>query len=805
MIPLLLQVNTSGTLDSFGIGLTDKLFNHLIYGILGRIGLFFDYFESLCPILAAICFMMALGMAMFKVFLQVADLRSEVIKLFMSFIIYVFMLWAFPMAVKGIMTLASSMGYGAVFSTGLYSANVTELSGKGTSKADFYKWLEENCGDLFSFDDENVENMDITGDHAKKALNFKLIDAKSGFMDLNKAFKFMTGFARLYFGMCPKVSIISGAASFLICLVFLISWCISVFVCFKILLKYVTTLVEYFALKGFGILFVPLSLWEGTKSYTSNLIKAIGSMTIKMIVTFSISFLAIMLLVDNLESIYLSNKVFDAGKVGSFGIIPGCLTLVFESLFINLLVDSTDKIANFLEGGSPSIGLGDFAKSAGSAAAAGVLGGMAGVGMGKAMMGGRQALGSAAANFAQSGGGFEGAKSAMGSLAKGMASGAKEFGSGLKNHIGQMGNLASNALGINGGSPFNDLSIAMRGGNPFGNGGKNGGEKEGVPSEGSTSGSSGNNGGSEGSLSQNGSSGSIESDNKSDGGAASSKSTSENDKKSGNSSNMAQGSDKAISSSKAEGEASSSSPSTSSSHSSNLRDTKNDFANADAQTKQDMLDSGMVGIYGSADTHLEKTKNGQEKRVINDTLSDKMMQTANRFSQSDDSLKRYIANPLGSMAGFMKSYNERRNSLNSKGNQKGIVSSLAGATKDRISNSNAGKMFNTLRNGGGVRDGLHEILNNANGKTANVLNNGKSSYVTDGFNNSYNKTNLGESSYNVDQNGSYDRNGSNRVNAVLTQRHGKAIEDRSQAPTDNDAVSFAKDATKEAMNNKDRG
>ena len=182
-----------------------------------------------------------------------------------------------------------------------------------------------------------------------------------------------------------------------------------------------------------------------------------------------------------------------------------------------------------------------------------------------------------------------------------------------------------------------------------------------------------------------------------------------------------------------------------------------------------------------------------------------MMQTANRFSQSDDSLKRYIANPLGSMAGFMKSYNQRRNSLDSQGNQKGIIRSLAGATKDRISNSNAGKMFNTLKNGGGVRDGLHEILHNANGKTANVLNNGKSSYVTDGFNNSYNKTNLGESSYNVDQNGSYDRNGSNRVNAVLTQRHGKSIEDRSQAPTDNDAVSFAKDATKDAMNNKDRG
>lgn len=801
MMPLLLQVNTSVTLDSLGIGLTDKLFNHVIYGILGRIGLFFNYFESLCPILAAICFMMALGMAMFKVFLQVADLRSEVIKLFMSFIIYVFMLWAFPMAVKGIMTLASSMGYGAVFSTGLYSANGGELSSKGASKADFYKWLEENCGDLFQvYPDDNVENMDITGEHAKKSLNFKLVDAKSGFMDLNKAFKFMTGFARLYFGMCPKVSIISGGASFLMCLIFLISWCISVFICFKILLKYVTTLIEYFALKGFGILFIPLSLWEGTKSYTSNLIKAIGSMTIKMIVTFSISFLAIMLLVDNLESIYLSNKIFDAGKVGSFGIIPGCLTLVFQSLFINLLVDSTDKIANFLEGGSPSIGLGDFARSAGSAAAATVLGGMAGVGMGKAMMGSRQAMGSAAANFAQSGGGFEGAKSAMGSLAKGMAGGAKEFGSGLKNHIGQMGNLASNALGVNGGSPFNDLAIAMRGGNPFSMAGTKGNGNGDESSEGS----SGGNGSSEGNISQNGSSGSIESDNKSDGQTASSKSTSENDTKSGNSSNMAQGKDKAaVSASKGEGETSSS-PS-SSSASSPWRDTKSDFANANAENKQDMIDSGMVGIYGSADTHLEKTKNGQEKRVINDTLSDKMMQTANRFSQSDDSLKRYIANPLGSMAGFMKSYNQRRNSLDSQGNQKGIVRSLAGATKDRISNSNAGKMFNTLRNGGGVRDGLHEILHNANGKTANVLNNGKSSYVTDGFNNSYNKTNLGESSYNVNQNGSYDRNGSNRVNAVLTQRHGKAIEDRSQAPTDNDAVSFAKDATKDAMNNKDRG
>ena len=46
MMPLFLQVNTSVTLDSLGIGLNDSLFNHVIYGILGRIGLFFDYFGT---------------------------------------------------------------------------------------------------------------------------------------------------------------------------------------------------------------------------------------------------------------------------------------------------------------------------------------------------------------------------------------------------------------------------------------------------------------------------------------------------------------------------------------------------------------------------------------------------------------------------------------------------------------------------------------------------------------------------------------------------------------------------------------
>lgn len=496
--------------------MTDAGFlNNIVYNVMDRLASFQVFYMEACGIIAAICFMMALGMAVVKISLGACNPKEEFFNLFMSLIYYWIMIAAYPTAMKAILPFAMNMGYDAVFNSGAYTVDVYEgevPDGNGgkarTSKANFYKWLAEKSGGYFTVSEDED---DETG-AVRQALNLNLVDSNTGRFDINRAFRFVMVFANVVFSVLIETlkSLtsasglwkIGGIGTLLLWgphffLLATIMFVVGVFCYILTLIQYVTCLVDYYALMGFGILMVPLSLWQGTKSYTQGLLGAIGKITIKLIVISSIMFLTIMTYVDMFGSLYvlLVGIQLDAsqGAIATLkGFIECTLTVVFISIFVYIVAQNTSAIAGFLSGGNPSLSVGEFGRAV--AATAGST--AAGAAAGKAVAGAARGV----ENFAGSvvsgavGGGIAGAlvggtvgsavKSAVstaghnagGKLAGAALNAPKAVGEAAKGLSSQSGNIAA-GLGLQGSLSQEGVSFfgKGRGSSAGGGGGSSGG------------------------------------------------------------------------------------------------------------------------------------------------------------------------------------------------------------------------------------------------------------------------------------------------------------------------------------------
>ena len=495
--------------------MTDAGFlNNIDYNVMDRLASFQVFYMEACGIIAAICFMMALGMAVVKISLGACNPKEEFFNLFMSLIYYWIMIAAYPTAMKAILPFAMNMGYGAVFNSGAYTVDVYEgevPDGNGgktrTSKANFYKWLTEKSGGYFTVSEDED---DETG-AVRQALNLNLVDSNTGRFDINRAFRFVMVFGNVVFSVLIETlkSLISASGLWKIggigtlllwgphfFLLATIMFVVGVFCYILTLIQYVTCLVDYYALMGFGILMVPLSLWQGTKSYTQGLLGAIGKITIKLIVISSIMFLTIMTYVDMFGSLYvlLVGIQLDAsqGAIATLkGFIECTLTVVFISIFVYIVAQNTSAIAGFLSGGNPSLSVGEFGRAV--AATAGST--AAGAAAGKAVAGAARGV----ENFAGSvvsgavGGGIAGAlvggtvgsavKSAVstaghnagGKLAGAALNAPKAVGEAAKGLSSQSGNIAA-GLGLQGSLSQEGVSFFGKGrGSSAGGGGSSGG------------------------------------------------------------------------------------------------------------------------------------------------------------------------------------------------------------------------------------------------------------------------------------------------------------------------------------------
>lgn len=359
--------------------MVDTWLNHSIYGVLERIGNFSGYFVQVCKWFAAICFFMALLMAVIKIFLGIADAREQVIKLTVTTCFYFILMYVYPIAMKSILPFSMNLGYGAVFYTA--QANVSGdptkmLSLRKGTQAQFYKWIGDNTNNIFT----TTEIKDYAGNVTGYQLNMNIVSADNGYFDFNKIFTFILAFLKIGFMMLPKITLFDLEFTFIVSALFYVLALMVVFVCLVIVVvNYITCLMDYFALMGFGILMIPLSLWDGTKSYTEKLYGSIGAIIIKLMVISAFMYLSIMVVIDLFAEMYCISGTTESGIVIAIDpkntpkFIELSVTLCVQGFLMHTLVTNTEKIAGFLNGGSPSMSFGDAAKGMAGMIAAGAM------------------------------------------------------------------------------------------------------------------------------------------------------------------------------------------------------------------------------------------------------------------------------------------------------------------------------------------------------------------------------------------------------------------------------------------------
>lgn len=341
--------------------------NKLVYSFLEKLDSFQDYYVTVCPYIAVVCVMMTIGMGVWKVMWDMTSPKEFFIKLFMTICMYFVMIGIYPVAMKGVMKLGTSLGYGAIYQGGNFDITFTQKEiAKGKSKAEFYRWLTTEAGMIFATDSESEETA------VKNALNFNLIDRDTGYIDLNKLYLYPLVFGIIMIKYLPKYTAVTFFTLLPQLVLMFASTVIFVVVLFFVIVNYVMALLDYFALCGFGILMVPLSLWEGTKDYTQKLFGSIGQILIKLMVISAVLFLDVMCVIDAFVQIYKSCSYISsggAGKVieytlGAGCIIPMCFGFILQSVFMYAVSKETSAIAGFITGGAPRMSFGEFANAA---------------------------------------------------------------------------------------------------------------------------------------------------------------------------------------------------------------------------------------------------------------------------------------------------------------------------------------------------------------------------------------------------------------------------------------------------------
>lgn len=337
--------------------MADTWINHGVYQILEHVGTFSVHFAKVCTYLAAICFLMTLMMAVIKIFLGVSDAREQIIKMGVSICMYFIMMFIYPLAMKSVLPFAMNLGYGAIFGTSSainIDDNYSELANHNGSRANFYKWMGENTGDIFT----TSKDVNQAGNDVSVYLNMNLVDAQTGYIDLNKYVLYIIAFLKIGFHALPKVSIFNADLNLLLCcFLYFLAVIVAVVCMFVVVVNYIMCLLDYFALMGFGVLMIPLSLWDGTKSYTEKLYGSIGSIIIKLLVISAFMCLACMEIINFFIEVYIA--FLDVGlyftPAQSFKLVELSVTLVLKGFVIAVLTMQTEKIANFLNGQSPSM------------------------------------------------------------------------------------------------------------------------------------------------------------------------------------------------------------------------------------------------------------------------------------------------------------------------------------------------------------------------------------------------------------------------------------------------------------------
>ena len=319
------------------------------------------YFTSIVDEIAMLCFVMALGIGCIKLLFGVHELNKFLVTMFLGIVTYFVMIFGFPHAM---VSFKKIMGHWAQYSMATSYSIVNEASSwSANEQQEFMNWLaelgkvqreheedeEEGEGyNLYIFNESGALDLNITNRHGNVSLDkmfWVIIKTFSGVWNTNTGGFFWNSIKNLpqiLFGM-----VIAMAYAFAMCFM---------------IIEYCGTLIQYAFLKGVGIIFIPLNLWEGTKQYFGNLISAIFNIMVKLLI---VQICLYIVLYSNVDLLRMMYKYGVKGGMSRGGIINELYLGMFAtSILVIWIARSAGTIADFLLGNASSkMGADQFQKA----------------------------------------------------------------------------------------------------------------------------------------------------------------------------------------------------------------------------------------------------------------------------------------------------------------------------------------------------------------------------------------------------------------------------------------------------------
>jgi hypothetical protein len=330
------------------------------FNVLGYVDGMHLFFMKQARILAMICFALSFGISCVKMVMGATELNKILTQAFMSIATYFIMIFLFPHIMITMQKMVSELAYGAVFSQG-FSVKLESKYGK---EDDYFRYLNEIGTDK---NGNTIWTVKGEGNDAKKALNLQITHRETGIISLNKVFQMIiVTFKALWKSLDVNnvFDFFKHFPDFLMVIVIGLAylWALSMAI-----VQYAMVIVQYTFLYAMGVLFIPLMLWEGSKHAFEKLCGSIFNIGVRLLVVQTTLYLAVMANIDILKNMY----ILSSGKTDFMQGLEFYLSVAFMVIFIKLFVDQAPAIADFLCGGQPSLGFGEFARAAASGAAAG--------------------------------------------------------------------------------------------------------------------------------------------------------------------------------------------------------------------------------------------------------------------------------------------------------------------------------------------------------------------------------------------------------------------------------------------------
>jgi type IV secretion system protein TrbL len=534
-------------------------------GAFYKILLYFDniflYMMLHVKIIAMICFALSLGIGAVKLIMGGVELNKFLIQHFMALLTFMIIIAIFPIILKYIISVTSSLAYGASFYRPLenefknaddnelfkqYLINIAapdsvkavlyEIDGYQytmkdiESRDDLQKRIKEKFADYSEWrwgEGAGMENDVMAKENAstysvqtkleymdmvysrnasipnpdqlnslmrardgdiEAFISLRIIDKKTGLISLNQLGKISFITLRAIWGnlsLSRKFMDWMGQFVFSIFTSLMYIFCICVGV-----VNYMMVIVQFGFLYGLGVLFIPMMLWDGTKTMFEKIVGSIMNISVHLLVKTLVLIMVVAINLEICKNAFVLSLSKTAEADASFLYhLEFYFSTLFLTIFLKLFNDQSTAIADFLCGGQPRLSFGEFAQAAASAGAAGMAAGKAGGaiagGAAKLAMGGAGALAGSIANgnaTKAAGGSFW--KGAGASLANSAIHGADSLAGSAMKAVGNAPGAAKGLgqlmrYGMHPAAPLSAEGVGIAPKNPFGGGGSSGGGSSG--------------------------------------------------------------------------------------------------------------------------------------------------------------------------------------------------------------------------------------------------------------------------------------------------------------------------------------